>query len=139
MDGSASVWNKGQEATLDLDGKTYACVENRRRSIAEDARVRGVEFRATGNEPGWTLEILPDRLTFVGGYGSDRVATPRPMPSTGPGPDEEVYAAVTEARRLTVRIRRAACVDTMSGERYEAGVEVELDGRWYRGCGRRLQ
>ncbi len=48
---------------------------------------------------------------------------------------ETVYAAVTEAHRLTVRIREVECVDSTSGERWEATVEVEVDGKTYRGCG----
>lgn len=41
-DSGVSVWNKGQEATLDLNGRNYACVENRQRAVIEDARFRGV-------------------------------------------------------------------------------------------------
>lgn len=103
------------------------------RPIVRSAESRGVEFRASGNEPGWTLEILADRLVFVGSYGAERAITPRPAPHLESG--ETVYAAVTEAHRLTVRIRRTPCADSMSGERYDANVEVELDGRRYRGCG----
>jgi putative lipoprotein len=103
-----------------------------------DARARGVEFRASGNEPGWVLEMFADRLVFVGDYGATRASTPRPALQEQPGSGERAYAAVTEAHRLTVRVRRAPCVDTMSGEQFEASVEVELDGRPYRGCGREL-
>lgn len=137
--GGVSVWNKGREAILDLDGRVYRCGENRPGSIREDARARGVEFRASGNEPGWTWELLPDRTVFVAGYGTLRVATPRPSPQSGPTPGETVHAAITDAHRLTVRIRDTACVDSMSGERYGATVEVDLDGRSYRGCGDALR
>jgi uncharacterized membrane protein len=98
-----------------------------------------VEFRASGNEPGWTWELLPDRTVFVGDYGTRRVATPRPSPRSGSIPGETVHAAITDAHRLTVRIRDTACVDSMSGEQYAATVEVELDGRSYRGCGDALR
>lgn len=138
-DRGIAVWNKGREAILDLDGRVYRCGENRPASIREDARARGVEFRASGNEPGWTWELLPDRTVFVGGYGTERVATPRPSPQSAPTPGETVHAASTDAHRLTVRIRDTACVDSMSGERYGATVEVELDGRAYRGCGDALR
>lgn len=49
------------------------------RPIVRSAESRGVEFRASGNEPGWTLEILADRLVFVGSYGAERAITPRPL------------------------------------------------------------
>ncbi len=138
-DGGVSVWNKGSQATLELDGSTYTCTEDRPRSIMENAKIRGVEFRASGNEPGWIFELFPDRMAFVGGYGTERATTPRPTPRLGPAPGESEYAADTEAHRLTVRIRELQCVDSMSGERYEATVDVELDGKVYRGCGQGLR
>jgi putative lipoprotein len=133
--GAVSVWNKGREATLEVDGRVSRCVENRPRSIAEDARARGVEFRATGNEPGWMFELLPDRLVFVDAYGARRITTPRPARQSGSPSGGDVYLAVTESHRLTLRIRPTPCVDTMSGDRHGSTVEVELDGTRYRGCG----
>ena len=133
--GNVSVWTKGREATLNLDGRVSRCVENRPRSIVEDARARGVEFRGTGNEPGWVLEILPDRMIFVDAYGARRVATPRPARQSGGAPADELYVAETESHRLAVRIRPGPCIDSMSGARHGSGVEVELDSASYRGCG----
>jgi putative lipoprotein len=133
-----SVWSKGREATLELDGRTYTCVENRRRSITEDARLRGVELRAVGQEPGWIFELFADRMAFVKALEGERATTPRPAPQASLAAGETVYVAITEAHRLTVRIREVRCLDTMSGERYESTVEVELDGRVYRGCGEPL-
>lgn len=133
--GGVSVWNKGRDATLEVDGRVSRCVENRRRSIAEDARARGVEFRATGNEPGWVLELFADRLVFTEGYGAQRITVPRPPQQSDSTSSETVYVAVTEAHRLTARSRPARCVDTMSGDRHALNVEVELDGKTYRGCG----
>ena len=42
---------------------------------------------------------------------------------------------VAEAHRLQARVEQRECVDSMSGERFEATVGVELDGQRYRGCG----
>ena len=137
--GDISVWNKGPEAILELDGRVVKCVENRRRSILEDARVRGAQFRASGNEPGWVWELLSDRMVFVGAYGAERVTTPRFPGQGGSATGEEVYVAVTEAHRMTVRIRPGPCVDTMSGDHYASIVEVELDGKTHRGCGDALR
>lgn len=33
------------------------CKNNRAEAIWEDAKLRGVDFRAVGNEPGWHLEL----------------------------------------------------------------------------------
>src|SRR5262245_31063314 len=137
-DAGVSVWSKGREATLELDGRTHTCVENRRRSLLEDARIRGVEFRAAGQEPGWLFELFRDRMAFSGNYGTAPATTPRPAASASLAAGETVYAAVTERHRLTVRIRETRCLDIMSGEPYESTVEVELDGAVYRGCGEAL-
>lgn len=134
-DGAVSVWNKGREAVLELGGQTYQCVENRARSIQEDVRARGVKFRATGNEPGWVLEIHHDRIVFLGQETTERVSVPRRGAATDPSGTARTYTAVTAAHRLRVRIEDRACLDSMSGERFSARVEIELDGRRYWGCG----
>ena len=133
-DGKVTVWNQGREALLELGALTYRCIESRPRSIRADARLRGVEFRATGNEPGWSLEMLQDRILFLEQDGA-RVTAPRPAPQVDPTSGGTVYAAETEAHRIRVLIRESECVDSMSGERSESSVAVEIDGRAYRGCG----
>jgi putative lipoprotein len=133
-DGKVTVWNKGPEAMLELGGLRYQCIESRPRSIRADARLRGVDFRATGNEPGWSLEMLPDRIVFLD-QGGARVTTPRPAPQIDPASGETIYAAETGAHHLRVVIRESECVDSMSGERSESSVAVEVDERAYRGCG----
>jgi len=46
-------WSKGTQATLTVDGQLYSdCQSVPARVPWEDARRRGVDFRATGNEPG---------------------------------------------------------------------------------------
>jgi heat shock protein HslJ/uncharacterized membrane protein/membrane-bound inhibitor of C-type lysozyme len=134
-DGRVSVWNKGAEALLELGGLTYRCAESRAGSIRADARLRGVVFRAAGNEPGWVLEVRRDRIVFVGSYGAERVTVPRPAPQVDFANGETIYAAATEAHRVRVLIRERECVDSMSGDRSEASVSVEIDDRAYRGCG----
>jgi heat shock protein HslJ/uncharacterized membrane protein len=133
-DGKVTVWNEGREALLELGGLRYRCIESRPRSIRADARLRGVEFRATGNEPGWSLEMLMDRIVFLD-QGGARVTAPRPAPQVDPASGETVYAAETDGHRIRVLIRESECVDSMSGERSESSVAVEIDDRAYRGCG----
>jgi putative lipoprotein len=133
-DGKVTVWNQGREALLELGTMKYQCAESRPGSIRADARLRGVDFRATGNEPGWSLEMLQDQILFLD-QGGARVTTPRPAPQVDPASGETVYAAQTDAHRVRVLIRESECVDTMSGELSESSVAVEIDGRAYRGCG----
>jgi putative lipoprotein len=134
-DGRVSVWNKGGEALLELGGFTYRCTESRAGSIRADARLRGVDFRATGNEPGWVLEVLRDRIVFMGSNGTERVTVPRLPPQIDFMSGETLYLAETDVHRVRILIRERECVDSMSGDRSEASVSVEIDERAYRGCG----
>ena len=86
-------------------------------------------YMALGTEPGWTLEITPERLNYAGDYGETiiRVANPGARPSPG----GERYAA----DRLTVDVRRAECSDGMSDRRYRDTVTVTADGKTVTGCG----
>jgi len=124
---------------LEVAGRVTTCRENRRRSILEDARARGVEFRASGNEPGWVWELLADRMVFIGAYGAERVTTSRSEAPSGGTPGGAVYAGAAEAHRLTARILAGPCVAPMSGDLSESTVEIELDGKRYRGCGEALR
>ena len=45
------------------------------------------------------------------------------------------HAIAIQGPRLRVLIRERECVDSMSGERAESSVAVEIDGYAYRGCG----
>ena len=57
-DGNISYWSKGDGVLLEKgDGTTIKCREIRRKSIIEDAKLRGVEFYGRGNEPGWKLAL----------------------------------------------------------------------------------
>lgn len=103
----------------------------------DEAREAGVAFRAVGQEPGWTLAVVPgDRIEFVTDYGDRHVVTPDPGAEAGGG--QTVYDAVTEAADLRVAVSAGPCEDAMSGAPYPLAVEVTLDGETYRGCGRDL-
>jgi uncharacterized lipoprotein YbaY len=111
-----------------------------RGSVWEVARRRGVDFRATGNEPGWWLEIAEgERIAFATDYGATRVVAPAPPPRVEAAAARTTYHAVAEAHDLAVVIEARPCRDDMSGEAFEAAVTVTLDGRVHRGCGRALR
>ena len=110
----------------------------RSQTIWAEAQRQGVDFRAVGNEPGWVLDLFEaDRIRFVYDYGQQEAVVPAPEPTVAA--EQTVYHAETEAHTLTVTITETPCTDTMSGERFETTVTVELDGRAYRGCGRSLE
>ncbi len=104
----------------------------------EDARNRGIDFRAIGQEPGWLAEIDDGKTIHVlADYGEKKVTTRAPAPRDSAG--VRIYDVRTEGNRLTIRIRTAACADVMSGEQMTHTVTVKLHGTEYRGCGRSLR
>lgn len=136
-DGDVSFWSGGNETMLTVAGQNYQnCHLNPVRIPWEDARLRGVDFRAVGNEPGWHLEIQESRLLFVGQYGTRRILVPYAIPE-GAG-QVRAYRGTAGARQLRVDIVDQPCVDNMSGESLPSRVTVTLDGASYQGCGQAL-
>ncbi|WP_339799153.1 hypothetical protein [uncultured Marinobacter sp.] len=104
----------------------------------DNARQRGVDFRAIGQEPGWYLEIMnDDQILFVYNYGANRLEFPAAAP-TRSDDDRLVYQTSNGVETLTVTITPDPCTDIMSGEPFEHSVSVSLNGEDYRGCGRDL-
>jgi putative lipoprotein len=134
-DGATTFWNKGTEAMLDLDGLMHTC--RVLRDPWQEARDRGIDFRALGQEPGWFLEIDRERwMRLLYDYAEREATTPVPLPVTKDG--TTTYDAVTEAHRLRVVIDDRPCSDVMSGETFDRAVTVTIDGRTLLGCGRQL-
>lgn len=139
-DGEAMFWSKGEGALIRIGGRTYEdCRNDRRRAIWEDAKLRGVDFRAVGNEPGWVIEISERILiNYVGDYGQTRLALRSQPPEENQAARQTRYTATDGTRRMTILIEATACHDSMSGEQFGSQVMVKLDGQELRGCGRAL-
>jgi uncharacterized membrane protein len=138
-DGSTVLWSKGDATTLQQPGEpTRTCRNNRARAIWEHARLRGVSFRAVGNEPGWYLEIAADSVRLVTDYGARSRVMPTPEPRMDTVADRTVYRMVAEGEAVEVLLEPGPCRDTMSGEEFETTVTVVLVRGTLRGCGRAL-
>ena len=131
-------WSKGEEAMLEVAGRSYRdCRLNPARAPWEDARRRGIDFRAIGNEPGWSLEIRGNEsLLFVGDYGASKFLF-NVLTRTG-GSEQVLYEARQGDDYINVTVEENACADSMSGERSPFTVVVQLNDRRYPGCGRKL-
>jgi heat shock protein HslJ len=90
-------------------------------------------FRATGNEPGWRLDITGSEMSLLTNLGQDRlVAVTPPAQVTG---DTTTYVARTAEGEMTVTIIDRLCVDNMSGMPHPQTVTVQSGGRTLHGCG----
>ena len=139
-DGAITFWAKGEHAVLEIDQETHhECNNNRSIAIWEDAKLRGVDFRATGNEPGWHLELQAGgHSVFVGDYGERRIEFATPEPVVKQAERITTYRAQSKEHLIRTTIERRSCTDSMSGEQFETTVSVKVNGKLYRGCGRAL-
>jgi len=100
------------------------------------AKLRGVAFRAIGQEPGWLLEITNgEEILIVTDYGKNRKSLPYVEPR------EDKAARKTEFQidaDTSVLIEGKPCTDSMSGESFQTTVTAILGGKTYKGCGRAL-
>lgn len=132
-------WGKGiNTAMLMLGDEVIECLLDRRETPWVDAAARGAVFRAIGQEPGWHLEIHPERIVLVYSYGEARAAVPNPGALVDPAQPIRRWRAVTEAHVLAVTVEDRPCTDVMSGDILPAAVTVELDDSRFTGCGRDL-
>ena len=123
-DPTTSFWNKGERATLVIRGKAYPeCFEG------EPA----LPLRATGNEPGWRLDIAPSGMTLLADTGATRLETAPAVKSRTAGGTR--YSAHAGATEITVEVVDRLCRDSMSGMPHPYTVTVTTGGRVLRGCG----
>ncbi len=103
-------WTKGGTATLERQGApAVQCEERRADSLREDARVRGVVYRALGNEPGWVLEVGPaSRLSWTTNFGQDRYDFEQAQAATAPDGATVLHGAERALSRSRPRSRPSA-------------------------------
>lgn len=129
----------GDDASLETPSATRTgCVGQPADGPWDSARLRGVDYRAVGQEPGWTLEIEEGaEIRFETDYGETRAAAPAPTPQVDGA--RRTYRARTATHEIVVQIDNTPCQDSMSGEPFPTTAAVWLDGREHQGCGRELR
>lgn len=133
-DENANVPREQEQAE---DPKPASIDEHAIDDVWDRAKLRGVAFRAIGQEPGWLLEITNGReILFVTNYGENRTSYPYVEPVVFQEERRTEYR-LPEYDTI-VEIRGEPCMDTMSGERFAVSVSIiQSDGR-LDGCGRAL-
>lgn len=129
-------WLHQGEALADIQGSQYRnCRKNHRESIWQGAKLRGVDYRAVGQEPPWTLEISNrNQLQVFIGY--DRQL--HSFTLTDPSSDSSNRSTHYHSAEMQLTITGNKCHDSMSGEAFESSVQLIIGDRHYRGCGRAL-
>lgn len=129
-----------------------ACDAQERESVPEDpvvreqelaknnvwhaAKLRGVAFRAIGQEPGWLLEITNgEEIMLVTDYGKNKSSYPYVEPREDKAARKTVFPVDDST---SILIEGKPCTDSMSGESFEVTVTVTLGAETLKGCGRAL-
>ncbi len=135
-DGILELWIDGERAQFNESGGPHrSCHNDPRRAVWERAKLDGADFRAVGNEPGWSLEILAGtRLVLLADYGATRLELPLPEPTV----DHATRRTRWDAGEIRLEVIGRPCRDSMSGESFETEVIVLWQGPTLRGCGRAL-
>lgn len=101
----------------------------------EKRRKQGIDFRAAGNEPSWSLDIDFDKMMTFKTLNGDSIAAPVPQMQPGTANKARSWNAEVESGSLQVELFPTGCVDDMSGEVFTHHVNVAHAGRTYSGCG----
>jgi uncharacterized membrane protein len=105
-------------------------------NVWHKAKLRGVAFRAIGQEPGWLLEISNGKeIMIMTNYGQDKKSYPYVEPQEDKAASKTVYRIDADT---SVLIEGKACNDSMSGESFQTTVTVTVGGQTLNGCGRAL-
>ena len=107
------------------------------RNVWHAAKLRGVAFRAIGQEPGWLLEMTTgEKILLVTDYGQTKTEYPYVEPDVYQDQRKSDFLVRQDIFKVT--IEGIKCTDSMSGENFEVSVMIELDGKKLKGCGRAL-
>ena len=127
-------WTKGDSGTLTLDGEKHECTRTNLASPWDDARSRGIAFRAVGNEPGWLVEVgrgdapsLHAQLDF----GSRNID----IASVQPRAKGEGWTGKTaNGTQVELVTQRKPCQDD-AGASFDVTAQLHAGGKTYTGCG----
>ncbi len=93
------------------------------------------EFIALGNEPFWSLDIIPEEQRIVlKEVGIEKVREFIYVPANIAGGVHRYEATNPSKDKLVVVIREGECSDGMSDRQYNYSAEVTVNGKIYKGC-----
>ncbi len=140
----------GQEITGGLSGRYILTRMPRDDAPAEPDRSanflyklwsEGVDFYARGNEPFWSLDMDFDRQFRFSAMNDMNLSTPpaENLPASDAGTIR--FQVKTESAELLVSLSNQPCTDSMSGQRFDYAVDVQVkrpadqNYRQFKGCG----
>lgn len=96
---------------------------------------QGIDFRATGNEPFWLMNIDFEEMIMFKTMNGDSVTAEVPEIELEEESGAREFATNTGAGSLSIAYFPVGCIDSMSGSPHDYRVHVEFNGKGYIGCG----
>lgn len=122
--------SNGDRARLTpASGERVRCGRTPEAAPWAEAGVRGVRYRAEGNDGDWLLEAKPDQLVFRGPSSEEPVTSE----AVSWGGDTTLHT--TDDSAIRVERLQGDCPVRVRGPELEP-VHVHVDGQRYEGCGR---
>ncbi|MEI4261386.1 META domain-containing protein [Roseovarius sp. D0-M9] len=122
-DDSTEFWSKGNSAMVTVMGEELPeCTQ-----IDDTA----ASYRASGNEPGWNVNITETQVEVVADYGAVTRTAPRPDVQVTAG--AYVFDMPAIDSRLT--LEEKMCRDDATGMPHPHSATLQLDDRSFSGCG----
>ena len=120
-------------APLSAENNTEKPTQN----VWDRAKLRGVSFRAIGQEPTWLLEITDNReILLITDYGKERNSYSYVKPKVFQHERRTKYYLPVGG--IIIEIVGTPCTDIMNGEKFATTVTIATPERGLRGCGRAL-
>lgn len=101
----------------------------------DEKRRLGIDFVATGNEPGWALEIDLEKGMYFRTLPTETIVLETAMPSRDKQGNTITYRGNSDGNELLVELIEQDCKDTMSGKVSPFTVRVTAKGIQFNGCG----
>lgn len=122
-------------AQNEVGGKPTAAYEQQRENLE-----KGIYFRATGNEPEWSLKISETAVEFTSlKLGFESLKSIHVEPVRAMDANVKMYRLTTESSKMSVQIMQQECVNTMSGQKFPYSVKIEISknngSTTFSGCG----
>lgn len=93
------------------------------------------EFIATGNEPFWSIDIVPaEQRIVLKEIGKDSASIFPYQPANIGGGIYRFESKTSQKERIAIIIREEKCADGMSDRQYNYSAEVIINGRMLKGC-----
>jgi uncharacterized membrane protein len=135
--GTVTLSGLDEYVRLEEPGAVYWCRKIPGEAPWHEASLRGIDFRAAGDDPAWSVEVDSGiGVEFGAGLGAARTVTRFPPAELKGDERRMTLSARSASHALTLVAEQRVC--QQAGNTMTLSVTVTLDGKTYSGCGRAL-